>query len=59
MEQILRKLVDEDKIAAEVARRLEARRVQLFSWPVRALGVLVALSAVLDGGYRIYMIVVG
>lgn len=45
MEARVTGIMDEDRIAAEVAARIKTRRNELFSWPVKLAAILTAASA--------------
>lgn len=56
---VVEKLTNEDRIAAEVAARIRARRNQLFSWPVKAAALIAAASAIFSAAWRLYQIAAG
>lgn len=59
LERQVRRLVDEDRIAEQVAARIRERRAQLVSLPVKLAAVVVALSATFSAAWRIYTLLGG
>lgn len=59
MEARVARIMDEERIAAEVASRLKTRRNELFSWPVKVGAMIAAVSATASFAFKLIQVAGG